>query len=75
MGPECREEVRSSSRRLQAQGSLLQIIIIQTTIKQVSKMQRPKITAPQLKRIACRQARCGSTNILYSSATRAFRQA
>ena len=26
---------------------------------QVSKMQRLKIAAPQLKRIACRQARCG----------------
>ena len=45
MGQTCREEVRSSSRRLQAQGSLSANIIKQITIKQVSKMQRPKITA------------------------------
>ena len=48
-------------------------IIKQTNIRQVSKMQRPKITAPQLKRTVCQQARCGSIIIFEQRLSRASR--
>ena len=56
-GPECREEVRSSSPRLQAQSELLQINIMQT-----NKKQSPSNTAHYLTRTGVPE---GTVRIFY----------
>ena len=60
VGPDCWEEVRSSSRRLQAQGSLLDYR--HHTNKHPANKQKSKALEPQHPNshaLVCQQARCG----------------
>ena len=69
LGPGVPEEVRSSSGDSRSRFPLASNILQKTNTRQTTKKQ-PRNTNPTRTHLACRQARCGSINILGPRASR-----